>query len=362
IALLEALAREAPESPLVHAALGRAFLQRLVTTRDASWAPLARSYCERARQLAPRRPEVEVTLAQLAIRTGDPGRAVPLLRHALSVQPANSEAMLALAQAWDAMGDGPAAEEAFRRLLALQPGYWAAYSKLGGYYFKHGRFRDAAQMFRRVTELNPDSARGFSNLGAALTASGDFEGALAAAQRSVALEETGSGFANLGTQQFYLGRFADAARSFERATRLMPASLDVWLNLADCYRWSPGREHEATEAYRKAIALGRQQLDVNAGDTSVRIHLAMALAKVGELAAAEEELRRDDAGTAGPEGLYASALVASLGGRNGDAMALLERAVTAGYDRNLLSRDPELGRLRGERDFSKLLGEGRRAA
>ena len=117
IRLLEALAREAPESPLVHAALGRAFLHRLVTTRDPSWAPLARSYCERARQLAPRRPEVEVTLAQLALRTGEPARAVPLLRHALSVQPANSEAMLALAQAWDALGDGPAAEEAFRRLL-----------------------------------------------------------------------------------------------------------------------------------------------------------------------------------------------------------------------------------------------------
>ena len=217
-------------------------------------------------------------------------------------------------------------------------------------------------MFRRVTELNPDSARGFSNLSATLTASGDFEGALAAAQRSVALEETGSGVANLGTLQFYLGRFGDAAHSFERATRLMPASLDVWLNLGDAYRWSAARRAEAPAAYAKAIELGRGQLAVDPSDGVIRAHLALALAKAGDVGAAERELRLVGEKTPGPEVLYAAGLVAALAGRDAEAVQLLARAVEAGYDRALLLRDPELGRLRAKPELQALLGVDRRAA
>jgi Flp pilus assembly protein TadD len=221
--------RKRPKSPLVHAALGRAFLRRYTLTRDPSWAPLARSVL-RARAAAARRvgPRSEVTLAQLATLTGEAPRAVALLRHVLSVQPGNSEALLALAQALDAGGDAGAAEEAYRRLITLQPGYWAAYSKLGVFYYRHGKFRDAAEMFRRVTELNPDSARSFSNLGGALQQAG---GLRRGARRHPPVGDDrahGVGLANLGTLQFYMGEFDEAARSFEGATKLMPSSCEVW--------------------------------------------------------------------------------------------------------------------------------------
>ncbi|HEV8631187.1 MAG TPA: protein kinase [Thermoanaerobaculia bacterium] len=362
VKLLEGLAKEAPESPLVHAALGRAFLHRLTMTRDPSGAALARAYCERARQLAPRRPEVEVTLAQLAIRTGEADRAIPLLRHALAVQPGNSEALLALAQAWDGAGDPVRAEEAYQRLIALQPGYWAAYNKLGGFYFRLGKFREAASMFRRVTELNADSARGFSNLSGALTAMGDFEAALQAARRSVALEATGSGVANLGTLQFYLGQYDQAVGSFRKAAELMPSSFDVWMNLGDAYRWTPGRTVEAQSIYRKAIELAREQLAVNPSDGTLRTRLAIVLAKSGDLRAAERELSLVKEETIGPEVIYAAALVATLGSRPADAVALLRRAIAAGYDRNMLARDPEFAGLRREREFLLLFGDTRRAA
>ena len=362
VALLETLAKEAPESPLVFAALGRAFLHRFAITHDPSWAPLARSYCERARQLSPRRPEVELTLAQLALRTGEPAKAIALLRHALTVQPGNSDSTLALAQAWDALGDPEAAEASYRRLIALQPGYWAAYSKLGGFFFAHGRFRESAEMFRRVTELNPDSARGFNNLSGALLAAGDFDGALAASRRSIALEPTGAALANLGTLQFYVGDYDEAALSFVKASELTPASLDVWLNLGDAYRWSEKRRAEAAAAYRRAIALGREQLGINPKDDATRAHVAMALAKSGDLGAAAEELRRLRAERGGPESFYAQALVATLDGRSGEAVELLRRAVAAGYDRWLLARDPEFVPLRGQRGFLELLGEARGAA
>ena len=362
IAQLESLARDAPDSPLVHAALGRAFLRRLTLAHDSSWAPLAKSYCERARQLAPRRPEVELTLAQLALATGEPGKAVPLMRHALSVQPGNGDATLTLAQALDALGETASAEDTYQRLLALQPGYWAAYSKLGVFYYRHGRFRDAAAMFRRVTELNPDSARGFSNLGGALQQAGDFDGALAAVQRSVRIEPTGVGISNLGTLQFYLGRFDEAAASFEKASQLLPSSSDVWLNLGDAYRWSGARRGEAGAAYAKSIELGRGQLAVDPSDAVMRAHLALALAKAGDVHGAERELQRVREATPGPDGLYAAGLVAALAGRDGEAVQLLAKAVEAGYDRALLLRDPELDGLRRKAEFQALLGESRRSA
>jgi serine/threonine-protein kinase len=362
VVLLEGLAKEAPSSPLVHAALGRAFLRRFTLTHEASWAPLARSYCERARQLAPHRPEVEVTLAQLAIATGEAARAVPLLRHALAVQPGNSDALLALAQALDATGDAASAEETYRRLLALQPGYWAAYSKLGGYYYRKGRLREAAAMFRRVTELNPDSARGFSNLGGALQQAGDYDGALAAFQRSVKIEPTGVGISNLGTLQFYLGRFDEAALSFEQAARLMPASSGVWFNLGDAYRLSSSasRRAEARASYEKAIALGREELAIDPSGSGLRAQLAMALARTGDLAGAERELRLLAGAAEEPQALYAAALVATMAGRGDQAVALLRRAVDAGYDRSLLVRDPDLAGLHRQPEFQELLGDARR--
>src|SRR5581483_10274585 len=182
------------------------------------------------------------------------------------------------------------AEDAYRRLIALQPGYWAGYSKLGGFFFTHGRFADAAAMFRRVTELAPDSAAAFSNLGGSLQMSGDYDAALSAFRRSVALAETGPGVANLGTLQLYLGRYDEAAASFERAARLTPASFEVWLNLGDAYRWSNGRKGEAAAAYGKAIELARQQLAMNPVNDALRARFAMALAKSGDLAAADREL------------------------------------------------------------------------
>jgi hypothetical protein len=125
----------------------------------------------------------------------------------------------------------------------------------------------------------------------------------------------------------------------------MPSSCEVWLNLGDAYRWSAARKNEATAAYERAIRLGRDQLAVSPGDAALRAHLAMALAKSGQLAAARRELDADRATQASPEGLYAAGLVAVLSGQDDASVGFLRRAVEAGYDTALLLRDPELTAL-----------------
>ena len=345
VAILEQLAREAPSSPLVYSALGRAFLDRFTMTDDASWATLAASYCERARQIAPHRPEVELTLAQLATLTGKPQRALTLLRHVLALQPANSDALRALGSAFEAAGDAPAAEEAYRRVVAVEPRFWRGYSKLGGFYFRHGRFGEAAAMFRRVTELNPDSALGFTNLGGALLAAGDLEGSLAACRRSVAIERTPGGLSNMGTLLYSLGRFDEAVGAFQEATALAPDSFALELNLADAYRWSSGLRGRAPATYQRAITLAREQLAVNPEDRAVRTRLAVVLARVGDQEGATRELERARIPDDDPEAWANAAMVALIGGRRDDAVVLLRKAVVAGYDPDWVGRDPDLASL-----------------
>jgi tetratricopeptide (TPR) repeat protein len=167
IGLLKPLAAEEPGSALVAAALGRAYLFKFNLTREESWAEEARSTSARAALLDATLPEVDITLGELRLRTGQAAEAVGSFQRALSIRPNDYESSLGLARAEDAAGNETAAEAAYRRAIELQPSYWFGYSKFAGFYFNRGNYARAVEMFRRVTELAPDSARAFSNLEAA---------------------------------------------------------------------------------------------------------------------------------------------------------------------------------------------------
>ena len=201
IGLLRALAAEAPGAALVHAALGRAYLFKFNLTREKTWAEQARTASTRAQQLDASLPEVDVTLGELRLRTGQPAEAVSAFQRALSLRPNDYEAMLGLARAHDASGDVANAERMYRRAIQLQPSYWFGYSKFAGFHFNRGQYAQAAEMFRRVTELAPDSARAFSNLGATYHQMDRLEDALTAYRKSLGIEPTSMAYSNLGTDR-----------------------------------------------------------------------------------------------------------------------------------------------------------------
>jgi hypothetical protein len=58
----------------------------------------------------------------------------------------------------------------------------------------------------------------------------------------------------------------------------------VWGNLADGYQWAPGMQNQAASAYRKALSLGKQQLQVNARDATVLGYMAYYHTMLGERA------------------------------------------------------------------------------
>jgi Flp pilus assembly protein TadD/TolB-like protein len=352
IRLLETLASERPASPLVHAALARAYLYKFNVTRENRWVELAVRSCSRAQQLNPEFPEVEVTLGELRVRTGKSKEAISDFQRALTAQPNNFQALLGLAEASDAAGQTAQAETTYRNAVQLQPSFWAGYSKLAAFYYGHGQYSKAAEMFQRVTELSPDNADAFSNLGAAYGMMGRFEGALGAYQKSLALAPTDVAYSNLGTAHFYLGHYRESAKAFQEAVRRTPGHFLFWANLGDADRWTKGLEAKAPEAYRRAIELAREELRINPRNGQALAYLALCLAKTGSAAEAEELAGRAlSVEPKNPEVLYNAAVVASLSGRRGEAVVRLRRAVDAGYPRAMVEHDPELARLREQQEF-----------
>ena len=355
IRLLEGLAAERPGSALPHASLARAYLVKFNLTRDRSWADRAATSSARARQSKPGLPEVDITAGEVALRTGKPAEAVAAFQRALASQPNSYEALLGLAGAQNAAGDPDRAERSYKRAIALQPSYFACYSKLGGFYFSRGRYAEGAEMFRRVTELTPDNARAFSNMAACYHQMDRFEEALAACRRSLAIEPTSGAYSNAGSSEFFLGRYGEASKDFEKAVALTPDRYDGWADLADAYYWS-GRRSEAHEAYQKAIRMARSELQVNPRDPSAHARLAVCLARTGEISGARGEIARAvELAARDPRVLYDAAIVSKMSGHKDEALVWLGRAVAAGSGVLQIRREPEFAGLQKEPRFEEEL-------
>jgi TolB-like protein len=144
VGILEALGREAPKSPNVFASLARARLATFDLTHDPAAVPKAEEAATRAHTLDPALLEVDVTLGELRLHTGNASGAVDAFRKALMTSPTSFDARLGLARALAAARQDAEAEKTFRDAIALQPTYWGGYSKLAGFYYSRGRYAEAA--------------------------------------------------------------------------------------------------------------------------------------------------------------------------------------------------------------------------
>ena len=354
IQILTALAGERPSAPLVQAALGRAYLNKFLLTRDSKWVEYASDACTRSQQLSPDLPEVDVTVGELRSASGRAKDAIASFQRALSAQPNNFPALLGLADALEITGNLHEAEATYKRTIDLQPSYWGGHSKLAGFYYRHAQYAQAADTFRRVTELSPDNSRAFGNLGAAYEAMGDFERALAEFRKSLSLAPTAMAYSGVGTVEFFSGHPRAAVDAYEAAVRLSPNHFLFWVNLGDAYRWTPELKSKAADAYAKAISLCRSELRQNAEQGRVRSVLAISLAKTGKIAEAEEQAQKAlSMDPDNPEFLYNAALVADIAHKNREALAWILLASKKGYSKAFIAREPEFGNLRSDPVFKE---------
>jgi tetratricopeptide (TPR) repeat protein len=198
-----------------------------------------------------------------------------------------------------------------------------------------------------VTVLVPDNVRGHSNLAAALQLQGQDAEAEVELEKSIAIRPTAAALNNLGVLRFYGGRYADAARAFERALALDALDYRVWQSLGAAYWWSRDERPKAAEAYRRALEIAERQARVNANDAELLVFMADCHAMLENGSAARDRLRR--ALALAPERPSVSFVAAQVCERLGDrrrALDYLARAIAQGYSLAEVARDPTLAELR----------------
>ena len=347
IAVLEPVLHNARESGSVNALFARALLYKAMLSRRPAVIEQAAVYATRGAALAPNDPEAQISLGQVQNASGRHADAVSSFERALARRPQHPDALLGLGDSYGGLGRGAEAEAMYRKVLSLRADGTSAMLRYGTFCYRQGRFQEALVQFQRAAQLLPKFSHVQSNLGGTLMALGRNEEALVAFQKSIAIEPTAAGYTNLGALQFNLGRYENARQAFERAAQLAPSDVVMWANLGDALRWAPGTRDRAAEAYARAVATGREALEVNPNDSYARSLIAICLAKSGNAEEGQREIRRAlERDPANPSVLYKAGVIALIRGNRDSALSWLERAVANGYPAADLAHDPELAALR----------------
>lgn len=314
--------------------------------------------CQRALEMDGEAVSVHVALGNLYRVSGRHTRALQAFDAALALNPSAVDAFRGRGSTHASLKNLDAAERDLQRAIDLQPTYWAAQNDLAALYFESGQFQRAIPLFQNVASLNPGSETAFNNLGSAFYMIGRPEQAAEAWQRSVALAPTAISLSNLGGSLFFAGQYEEAALKYEQAVTLSPQSYEYWGYLGEALQFVPGQQKKSSEAFARAIELGRARLAINDGDPLARAMVASYLARTGDRAAAAQYLKdnREQAERSMHE-LYDRAVAFTALGERERAMAALENAVKAGYPPRLLSLDRNFSELRPLPQFAALASE-----
>ncbi len=344
-------------SPLVQAALARAWIERYRSTKDPAAAEAARAAVQRAIALDDASPEAHLASGQLLAMTGKPKEAVVEIRRAIDRQAPSADSLLALGDALLDTGDAADAEATYRRAVALNPGYWAGYNKLGALFFTRGDFPRALEAFRQADQKSPDVPRVLSNIGAVLLRSGNLEEAQSVLRRAVALPPPdANSLSNFATCAYLLGRPAEAAAALEKAVVLAPYVMRYRVNLGDACLYAPGLAGKARASYQKAIELAEAEGKVRTLDASTLSYVAKAEVRTGQkdaaLATATHALTLDPND---PNVLFRAAIVMNVLGREAETLSLLDRAIRKGFGVSQIAREPQFANLKDNDAFRRLI-------
>src|SRR6185295_14521221 len=276
-----ALAKDTNYSP-AYAGLGLAYLLKYQANRDKQLLDTAFSNAKQAVDLNGQLADSRVSLGRVLVEKGEYDKAEAELKQALIVDPLNADAHRGLGDVERARKHWPEAEALYKKAIELRPNDWDLRLALGNFYFRQSRYAEAEQAFAEVTRLVPDSYLGYRNLGVAYHMQARFAEASAEFQKALQIKPSAIAYSNLGTSLFFQGLYQQSIVPMEKAVEMGADNWQNWANLADAYRWTPGNEKKAQEAYLSAIQKVRDELSSKPNDPDLRSRLALYLAKEGE--------------------------------------------------------------------------------
>jgi serine/threonine-protein kinase len=359
IRILQSALEQDPEFAEAYAALGESLLlQYRYYEKETKHVEEALSACTRALELDSHLASGHVCLGNVFTGMGKYEEAVKEFRRALELEPANDEACRGLGSAYEDLGLYNEAEKIYKSAIELKPEYWAGYNDLGRLYVRQGRFSEAAEQYAQLTKLVPNHHIGYSNLGGVYLYEGRYSEAIPILEHSVALRDTEVAYSNLGTAYFYLRRFSKAADAYEKAIGLNERYWTLWGNLGDARYWDPTNRDRAGEAYRKALILGEQELQVNPRDARLLSCMAYYHAMLDEKEAAQKCMKLALAeDPQDPELFFNLAQTCCRLGDADQARDWLKKAMTAGLSNESIQNTPLFDHLRNSQEFQDMLGD-----
>ena len=342
---------------LARVALAEVSRRRFSLTREDAWSKAALTYAQQAVAEDDRLPRAHLALGRIMADRGMTAEGLAQVGLALELDPLNFEALRVRAGILNKVGDRDGARATYEEALALRPDDWAIVDNAGSFYYDELEFETAIGYFRRLVDLRPETAWAWSNLGGALFRNGEWKEARIALGRSVAIGPTYEGLSNLGTLEFYEGRYDDAIPRFEQALAIDEGDWRVWNNLGESLRFGGGEPDRTRMAYLRTAELVRKDLERHPGDPDLRLTLASALATVGERESARE--LTDEVISGGVDTPYLMLVVAVIEeelGRRDAALMWLDRSLDNGYPLSEIENYPGFDSLCEDPGFQALKG------
>ena len=347
-----------PELATSHAGLARALLIKASRDRDDAMKDEALQIALKGVEVNPFIAAAQVSLG-LAYLEVDSEKSLEAFETALRLDPTSADGYRGLGKLYSLQERPEAAEEAFRRAIEIRPGDRELHDQLGMLLFGQSRFEEAATAFRESIEAQPNNIFGYSNLAGALFMQEKYAEAAQCLQIALEIQPSSDLYTNLGTMLFFQGLYQESIEPFRKAVEegVGKRSYVEWTNLGDAYRWSPGFQVEAKDAYTQCISLIDQRLArQKAQNTALRSARMLCLARRGdwpEALSVAESLEAQ--GHLQPTVEIFLAMAYEQCGDREKALVALRRALESGYPLAAVTRERELDRLRADPGFESLV-------
>jgi len=255
--------------------------------------------------------------------------------------------------------------EMFTRAAELDPDYARAYAGIADchafLYLYAGRHQanldEAERASLKAVELAPDSADAHAARGTALSLGDDHMAAEREFRQAITLNpglfEAHYSYARAC---FADGRFEDAIRLYERASKLRPEDYQSPLLVAQAFE-AIGRRAQADEARRRGVEIAKNHVGLHPDDIRALYMLANGLVALGQrdegLVWARRALALDPEE---PMLLYNIGCIYALAGMTDEALECLDRSVRRGLTQlGWFANDANLDSLRDHPRFRQLM-------
>jgi eukaryotic-like serine/threonine-protein kinase len=345
VTALQNAVRTDPRFALGYAQLGEAYRLKNRVDQNPHWLEEALANCQKAIELDNRVPAVYVSLGLIHDSAGKHDLALQEFQHALEMDPRNPSALGGMARAYEHSGRIADADATYQKAAALRPNDWMGYNDYGAFLDRQNKFPQAIAQYQRALKLTPDNAQVLLNLGGVYVDSGDpklLPQAESALQRSIALNPSYAGFANLGFLYYQERRYPQAAATLEKAIGINDQDYRVWNTLLSSYEWLK-QSGKAAEARRREIPLLEQAVELKPQDAGAHALLADLYAEQHLQEKAQSQIQTTVA--LSPDDAVNLSTIADAYENLGDrrqAVAFAVRALKQGLTVDQLRNDPEL--------------------